>query len=297
MWMITSVLLILGATSSADKIQPAGVENEKAMVVEVGKRFISTGSQESGNVDRRTGDYSGSSAETGYSVWLYTLRLAKSTVVVQYDSRTPAETIIAAARWFRKAPILSAKAGDTVSFARGPHGAQVIADGKSYNVSVVKETLGPVASVASVVPSQAPGDVRSELARDLRAQFAENPVVFLQKRLRTWTPLEVDAIAGAPMGHRYAYDQAKNIVGDIFAYPDPSNDNDKIECRFDRVTRKLQNLIVFPRNLTWEECRKNWGDKATVTEGSEGRQFYEYQDRHLFVLVDKSGRVLNLTIY
>lgn len=291
MRILMAFVLAICAARAGDKPKSPLPEGEKATVLSIESRLISTGTQESGRIDKQ-GNYSGSTEQDGYRVIEYVLRLANSTVIVQLDPRPSFGPLV---NPFARGNKPTLRAGDTAALARTERGAHLVAGGKAYSVRVVKETLATPVTPSNHRPT---GEQESaELIAKLRAEFMASPGVFLQKRIMVWTAMEVAAVAGAPTSRRNAYDREKNISGEILAYSDPSNANEKIECRFDGVTKKLQNLYLYPRNMTWEDCRRTWGENVVISERAGGNRFYEYQDRRLMVLVDKSGRVLNLTVY
>ena len=104
---------------------------------------------------------------------------------------------------------------------------------------------------------------------------------------------------GEPLSHRFAYDQARSVTGDIYTFRDPTLNADHIELSFDSKTSRLTNVYLYPaRATTWEDCKKFWGKDATVAiRNPDGSKIYTYKNRHLNVLLDKNNRVVNLGLY
>ena len=56
----------------------------------------------------------------------------------------------------------------------------------------------------------------------------------------------------------------------------------------------LRTVFVYPLNMTWQDCRRQWAGQASATEANKGRKFYSYTYRRLDVLVDSAGKVISL---
>lgn len=122
--------------------------------------------------------------------------------------------------------------------------------------------------------------------------------MFIEKYgMRTWTLEQAEAILGTPTSHRFYYDPKNNPTGDIYGFGDPTRQFRQFELSFDKFTRKMTDMFVYPYNLTWDECKKLWGDNVKHVKNPNGTHTYSYQNRHLNVLADKDGRVLNFGIY
>jgi hypothetical protein len=122
---------------------------------------------------------------------------------------------------------------------------------------------------------------------------------FLASRLLVWSEQDARTVMGEPLSHRYAYDQARSVTGDIYTFRDPTLNADHIELSFDSKTNRLTNVYLYPARLTtWEDCKKLWGKDATVAmKKPDGSKIYSYKNRHLNVLLDKNNRVVNLGLY
>ena len=122
---------------------------------------------------------------------------------------------------------------------------------------------------------------------------------FLATRLLVWSEQDAKTVMGDPLSHRFAYDQAKNVTGDIYTFHDPTLNADHIELGFDSKTNRLTNVYLYPARLTtWEDCKKLWGKDATVAiKNPDGSKIYSYKNRHVTVFLDKDNRVINLGLY
>jgi hypothetical protein len=122
---------------------------------------------------------------------------------------------------------------------------------------------------------------------------------FLASRLFVWSEQDARTVMGEPLSHRYAYDPARSVTGDIYTFRDPSLNADHIELGFDSKTNRLTNVYLYPARLTtWEDCKKLWGKDATVAvKNPDGSKIYSYKNRHLNVLLDKDNRVVSLGLY
>lgn len=133
---------------------------------------------------------------------------------------------------------------------------------------------------------------KSAEAAELRAESA----IFLQRRLGVWQEREARKTLGEP-GHRRDALEEGAVTGVILAFPDPTERYRQFELLFDRQTRMLRAVYIYPWQMTWSECRELWGDDVNTTQVANGNLFHSYRTRHLDVLVDKSGHIINLGIY
>ena len=165
---------------SHQAFEAPSTKHEKAVVSEIRDRFVSTGATVSGRTDR-DGSYDASVDETGYRVKEIALRTSSQVLTVWLDSRSLPEQFFPVIGLFakRKRPML--QTGDNIDIVRTDKTVELVVGGKSYKAKLVSERL------ASPPPSP---EVRSQeeaaaaLIRKLREQFAQDPVVFLQKRFK-----------------------------------------------------------------------------------------------------------------
>jgi hypothetical protein len=122
---------------------------------------------------------------------------------------------------------------------------------------------------------------------------------FLASRLHVWSEQDARIVMGEPFAHRYSYDEARNVTGDIYSFQDPTENAEHIELGFDSQTSRLTNVYLYPlaATITWEECKKMWGTEITVKMNPDGSRFHMYKDRHLNVLLDKNNSVVSLGLY
>ena len=121
--------------------------------------------------------------------------------------------------------------------------------------------------------------------------------IYLERQLGTWTPEDAQGVLGDPVRHRFVYDNAKNVTGDIFAYPDPTRLYREFELDFDKTARMLLTVYTFPWQMTWDGCKKAWGDSVAVTRNPDGSRFYAYKNRRLTVYAQKDGTVISFFVY
>jgi hypothetical protein len=122
--------------------------------------------------------------------------------------------------------------------------------------------------------------------------------VYIEKYgMSSWTLEQAEAVLGSPVRHRFFYDPKNNPTGDIYAFSDPTRQFREFELSFDKYTKKMTNMFVYPFNLTWDQCKKIWGDNVKHVKNADGTHMYIYQNRRLNVLTDKDSKVLNFGIY
>ncbi len=127
--------------------------------------------------------------------------------------------------------------------------------------------------------------------------FEENSALFCQKLIGEWTADDARFLLGQPVRERPAYGDNQTINGHIYAFPDPTGRYKELELDFESGTGLLRTVFVYPQNMTWQDCRRQWGGEVSATEANKGRKFYSYMDRRLDVLVDPAGKVISLGLY
>ena len=121
--------------------------------------------------------------------------------------------------------------------------------------------------------------------------------MFCQRHIGQWTESDARALLGDPLARRPSLDENSVPNGEILAFADPTGRYRQLELDFDKEFGHLRTVFVYPRNLTWNECRHAWGSKVNATLANKGRKFYSYMDKKLDVLVDPSGKVISLGLY
>ena|SRR2546425_7303744 len=120
---------------------------------------------------------------------------------------------------------------------------------------------------------------------------------YLQSKLRIWTEEDARNELGDPIRHRFVRDNFNTINGDVYAYSDPTQLMREVELNFDSRTKRLQAVYGYTWDMTWEQCKKLWGENVTTTKNHDGTRFYAYRDRNLLVLTDKHGKVISIGVY
>ena len=121
---------------------------------------------------------------------------------------------------------------------------------------------------------------------------------YLATQLLVWTEQDAQAVMGEPFAHRFAYDQAQSVTGDIYSFRDPSMNTNHVELLFDAKTNRLTNIYLYPaRTTSWDDCKKLWGKDVTLRKNPDGSKFALYKNRHLNVLLDKNDWVISVGLY
>ena len=170
----------------------------------------------------------------------------------------------------------------------------------SEDTGVVMLPGAPVHRAAPPKPEPAPPDPpppateRPKVA--LPDAFKADSSLYLQGFIGTWKKADADQLLGGPTRQRPVYD-IKGIHGQIYAYGDPSDRYKELELDFDTDTGSLRTVFAYPKQMTWDDCRKLWGATVNTTHTKNGRSFYSYLNRKLDVLVDGGGKVISLGLY
>jgi V8-like Glu-specific endopeptidase len=146
-------------------------------------------------------------------------------------------------------------------------------------------SASPTHSQTSVAPATIPPDMRNQIS------------IYLERQMRVWTDVEAQQALGNPLRHRFAYDQNKSLIGDIYAYADPTRLYREFELTFDSNTKKLTGIFMYPWNLTWEQGKRMWGEDARIVKNPDGSRLYLYRTRRLNVLVGKDGKIVSFGVY
>ncbi len=271
-------------------------ESEKAIVTEVSRQFITTGTSESGEIDRN-GNYSGNSNKTGYRVLVYTLRFERRVAVVHLDARSTAEKIYPLAGIFTKSKDPEIRVGDTVYLtSRKGSKAQLLVAGKPFSGWIIKEKLMSFEQIGD--PQSLSSNPKSGPARSIPEEMKTVPSgKYLEDQLQRWTFADAQRVLGSPVRQRQSYGKDNAVNGDIYAYPDPTGRYREFELDFDVTTKKLMTLYLYPWSMNWEQCKQAWGENADLENRSDGTQMHFYKDRRLLVSTEKDGRVINFAVY
>jgi hypothetical protein len=143
---------------------------------------------------------------------------------------------------------------------------------------------------AASAPPAAPVVSKAAISEEMK----KSSYWYVESKLNVWTKKEADAELGEPVRQRHAFDQKQNIIGEIYAYNDPTKLLREMELNFDSKTGKIVAIYGYPWDMTWTQCKALWGDKVTTSKNSDGTRFHNYKDRNLHVLIGKDERVINL---
>ncbi len=127
--------------------------------------------------------------------------------------------------------------------------------------------------------------------------FELNSAFFCQSMIGQWTTDDARFLLGEPKRERPAYGDNQSVNGRIYAFPDPTGRYRELELDFESGSGLLRTVFVYPQNMTWQECRRQWGGGVSATDADKGRKFYSYVDKRLDVLVDSAGKVISLGLY
>jgi hypothetical protein len=152
----------------------------------------------------------------------------------------------------------------------------------------------PAAPVAPAAPELPPAPELPKVV--LPDAFLTDSSLYLQGVIGAWKKADAEALLGPVVRERPVYD-TKGVHGQIFAFHDPSDRYKELELDFDTDTGILRTVFAYPKQLTWQDCRKLWGGEVSATRAKNGRTFYSYLNRKLDVLVDHDGKVISLGLY
>jgi hypothetical protein len=129
------------------------------------------------------------------------------------------------------------------------------------------------------------------------ADFQSESALFLQKQIGWWSLVDARTLLGNPERQRPALDDNQAPNGQIYAFQDPTRRYKELELDFDAENGNLRTVFVYPRNMTWQDCRRMFGANVSATPANKGRIFYSYLNRKLDVLVAPGGQVISLGLY
>jgi len=187
---------------------------------------------------------------------------------------------------------------DTISIVGGSSEAERAVTSPASAAQDTRVISLPAPPPKAVTPaSPAPSPVPQRPKSVLPPEFRQESALYLQRLIGTWTLTQARDLLGEPLRQRPSFDDDKSPVGQIYAFPDPSSRYHEIELDFDLDSGLLHGVFVFPLQLTWQDCRRQWGADVTATEVANGRTFYSYTNRRLDVLVERGGKVVSLGLY
>jgi hypothetical protein len=203
-------------------------------------------------------------------------------------------------------PIFNSK-GEVIGIA-----VAIIEEGQNLNFAVPIDyargmviSMGapqPLASIyepepeKTIVPASTTGGTQASPAASNVAipdEMKKSSFWYVQSKLHVWTKKEAEVQLGDSIMSRHALDPNKNIIGEIYAYNDPTKLLRELELNFDSKTGKLVAVYGYPWDFTWTQCKALWGSNVRTTKNPDGSRFHAYKDRALAVLVNKDEKVIN----
>ena len=178
-----------------------------------------------------------------------------------------------------------------------PDDVVVLLPGAPASKSEPAKPASAESSKAGGPAATAGGASRSSVKTSYPPAFEQNSALFCQKLIGQWMADDARFLLGQPVRQRPAYGDNQSVNGQIYAFPDPTGRYRELELDFESGTGLLRTVFVYPLNMTWQECRRQWGGEVSATEANKGRKFYSYMDRRLDVLVDSGGKVISLGLY
>jgi hypothetical protein len=188
---------------------------------------------------------------------------------------------------------------DTISIVGGSSDAERASSppaSATQDTLVISLPVPPRKAVAPAAPATPPSPPQPKPVV-LPPEFRQESAMYLQRQIGTWTLAQARDLLGEPLRKRPSFDDDKSPVGQIYAFPDPSSRYKEVELDFDTDSGLLHGVFVYPVQMTWQDCRRQWGASATATEVANGRTFYSYSSRRLDVLVERGGKVVSLGLY
>ena len=187
----------------------------------------------------------------------------------------------------------------------------VAGDDAGTRVITLPGPPAPAAPANVVAPAPAPAPVadrREPAPRPQKAAIAapktaypedldRDSGAYCQKQIGRWTEQEAREVLGQPRGQRPAYNLENDEDGRIFAFSDPSGRHMQLELDFDGKTGLLRTVFVYPWDMRWDDCRRQWGFNVSAAKANKGRMFYSYLDHRMDVLVEPGGKVVSLGLY
>lgn len=159
-------------------------------------------------------------------------------------------------------------------------------------------TAAPPADAPAAPDPPAPAPTPAIPAKPaIPLDFQADAGVYCQKRIGQWHEAEALALLGDATGRRASLDENNLENGQILSFSDPTGRYRQLELDFDKEHGQLRTVFVYPKNLSWNDCRHLFGGKVNASLANKGRRFYSYVDKRLDVLVDPSGKVISLGLY
>lgn len=129
-------------------------------------------------------------------------------------------------------------------------------------------------------------------------EMRKGPLVFLEQQMGHWTLADARHQLGDPVRQRDALVAGARPDGIIYAFPDPTNGFREFELNFSKsgVMRAVYGYPVFG-TVTLRSAQVLWGRNYRETKQANGTITYIYKDRHLIIVTDHHGTVINIGVY
>ena len=167
--------------------------------------------------------------------------------------------------------------------------------------SPAAKAAAEVASTTEVrLAPPAPDPNRPVLKRPRREyppEFERDSADYLNQQMGIWEQIDAQGLLGEPLNQRSSFADDQTVNGRIVAFNDPTGRYKQLELDFDHETGRLRTLFVYPHDMSWTDCRHEFGANVRSTQANKGRMFYSYLDRRMDVLVDAAGKVISLGMY
>ena len=171
-------------------------------------------------------------------------------------------------------------------------------------LSEAQLTTPPAATMAVARATKLPPSITGETRAVLRRvpkpvyppDFERDSALYCQKRIGEWSEPDVYNLFGKALRRRPASGDDKE-GGLIYAFNDPTGRYRAIELDFAADTGLLRSVFVYPWQMTWQDCQRQWGTSVSAAQANKGRTFYSFLTHRLDVLVDPGGKVVSLGLY
>jgi hypothetical protein len=120
---------------------------------------------------------------------------------------------------------------------------------------------------------------------------------YLVGRLNILTVEDARKLLGDPVTHTYNYDSARNVVSETYSFADPTRRFQHIAMAFDSNTKRLLIVWVYPASMTWNDCKRLWGEDVHETKTPDGTKVRHYNARRLNVYLDTHDKVKSVGYY
>ncbi len=175
-----------------------------------------------------------------------------------------------------------------IDYARG----MVISMGTPKPLATIYEPEPEKPAQSATTPGGTPpSPVPTKVA--ISDEMKKSSYWYVESKLNIWTRKDAEAELGEPIRSRHSFDPKNNIVGEIYAYNDPTKLLREIELNFDSKTQKVIAVYGYPWDFTWTQCKTLWGSNVRTTKNADGSRFHSYKDRNLHVLVNKDEKVIS----